>query len=60
MYTFSMIYVRKCVRKNFNLKKAIKEITDDLRSEAVWHWYKFGPYSNSFKMFSRAHYTSLK
>ena len=56
--TFSMFYEVKCASRNFELKKALKEIQENLKSKAIW--YIFGPYSNNFKNFSRAHFMTLK
>ena len=57
MNTFSMFWEVKCTSENFDLKKAIKEIKENLKSKALW--YIFRPNSNNFKNLSRAHFMGL-
>ena len=52
-----MFWEVKCTSINFDLKKAIKEIKENLKSKALW--YIFRPDSNNFKNFSKAYSMGL-
>ena len=62
IFPFSMLCDFKCTGENFSLRKAVLEIKEDLKSEAIW--YIFGPFTKygkygpkgSFKAFYRTHF----
>ena len=49
-----MFYKFQCVAMNFSLSKAILEIQEDLKSEAIWYNFPLGPDSKKLKYYSRA------
>ena len=55
MFTFST-YNFKCIAKNFYLRKAILEIQDDLKSEAIWYNFPSGLDFNKIGYLSRAYF----
>ena len=62
IFPFSMLYNFECTGENFSLRKAVLEIKEDLKSEAIW--YIFGPFTKygkhgpkgSFEAFYRTHF----
>ena len=60
-----MLYNFECTGENFSLRKAVLEIKEDLKSEAIW--YIFGPFTKygkhgpkgSFEAFYRTHFFCL-
>ena len=56
IFTCSMFDKFECIAINFSLSKAILEIQEDLKSEAIWRNFHLGPDSKKLKFYSRAYF----